>query len=55
LTAQLPEVVRVCRRFELVGVGERTIELVSRPTQLQAKVLRALNVDTSGRGKATIA
>ena len=42
-------------RLELVSAGERAIELVSRPTPLQAKVLRALGVDTSGWGKATIA
>jgi hypothetical protein len=48
--AELAEV-----RLELVSAGERTIELVSRPTQPQAKVLRALGVDTSGWGKATLA
>jgi hypothetical protein len=48
--AELAEV-----RLELVSAGERTIDLVSRPTQPQAKVLRALGVDTSGWGKATLA
>jgi hypothetical protein len=49
----LAEVAEV--RLELVSAGERTIELVSRPTQPQSKVLRALGVDTSGWGKATLA
>jgi hypothetical protein len=48
--AELAEV-----RLELVSAGERTIELVSRPTQPQARVLRALGVDTSGWDKATLA
>jgi hypothetical protein len=48
--AELAEV-----RLELVSAGERSIELVSRPTQLQAKVLRALDVDTSSWGQATVA
>jgi hypothetical protein len=48
--AELAEV-----RLELVGAGERTIELVSRPKPAQAKALAALGVDTSGWGKATIA
>jgi hypothetical protein len=48
--AELAEV-----RLELVGAGERTIELVSRPNPVQTKVLRALAVDTSAWGKATIA
>ncbi len=42
-------------RLELVSAGERAIGLVSRPTQLQAKVLRALGVDTSTWSKAEIA
>jgi transposase len=42
-------------RLELVSAGERNIELISRQTPLQAKVLRALGVDTSGWGKAAIA
>ena len=48
--AELAEV-----RSELVSAGKRSIELVSRPTPLQAKVLQAFGVDTSGWGKATIA
>jgi hypothetical protein len=48
--AELAEV-----RLELVSAGERSIELVSRPTPLQAKVLQAFGVDTSGWGKAAIA
>jgi hypothetical protein len=43
--AELAEV-----RLELVSAGERSVELVSRPTPLQAKVLQAF-----GRGKAAIA
>ena len=39
-------------RLELVSAGERAIELVSRPTPLQAKVLQAFDVDTSDSGKA---
>ena len=42
-------------RLELVSAGERSIELVSRPTPLQAKVLQAFGVDASTWGKATIA
>ena len=42
-------------RLELVSAGERSIELVSRPTPLQAKVLQAFGVDTSGWGKTAIA
>jgi hypothetical protein len=48
--AELAEV-----RLELVSAGERNIELISRPTPLQARVLRALGVDTSTWGNATIA
>jgi hypothetical protein len=48
--AELAEV-----RLELVSAGERSIELISRPTPLQAKVLQAFGVDTSGWGKAAIA
>jgi hypothetical protein len=48
--AELAEV-----RLELVSAGERAIELISRPTPLQARVLQAFGVDTSGWGKATIA
>ena len=48
--AELAEV-----RLELVSAGERTIELVSRPTQRQAAILRAFGVDTSTWRKATLA
>jgi hypothetical protein len=48
--AELAEV-----RSELVSAGKRSIELVSRPTPLQAKVLQAFGVDASKWGKATIA
>ena len=48
--AELAEV-----RLELVSAGERTIELVSRPTQRQAAILRAFGVDTSSWRKATLA
>jgi transposase len=48
--AELAEV-----RLEIVRAGERTIELVSRPTPAQSKVLSAFGVDTSGWGKAAIA
>jgi hypothetical protein len=42
-------------RLELVSAGDHNIELVSRRSALQAKVLRALHVDTSTWDKATIA
>jgi 2'-5' RNA ligase len=42
-------------RLELVSAGDHNIELVSRRSPLQAKVLRALHVDTSTWDKATIA
>jgi len=42
-------------RLELVSAGDHNIELVSRRSPLQAKVLRALKVDTSTWDKATIA
>jgi hypothetical protein len=42
-------------RLELVSAGEHTIELVSRPTQRQATILRAFGVDTSSWRKATLA
>jgi hypothetical protein len=38
-----------------VQVGDRTVELVSRRRAVQAKVLKALRVDTSTWDKATIA
>jgi transposase len=47
--AELAEV-----RLEILSAAERTIELVSRPTQRQSKVLRALGVDTSDWSKATL-
>jgi hypothetical protein len=42
-------------RLELVSAGDHNIELVSRPSALQANVLKALKVDTSTWDKATIA
>jgi hypothetical protein len=42
-------------RLELVSAGDHNIELVSRRSALQAKVLRAFKVDTSTWDKATIA
>ena len=42
-------------RLELVSAGDHNIELVSRRSALQAKVLKALKVDTSTWDKATIA
>jgi hypothetical protein len=42
-------------RPELVNAGQRSIELISKPTPLRAKVLQAFGVDTSGWGKAAIA
>ena len=42
-------------RLQLLGAGERTIELVSRPNPAQSKVLSAFGVDTSRWGKASIA
>jgi len=48
--AELKEV-----RLERISAGERRIDLVSRRSALQAKVLRALHVDTSSWDKAAIA
>jgi len=42
-------------RLELVSAGDKTIELISRRTQLQKKVLDVLGVDTSAWDKAVIA
>jgi hypothetical protein len=42
-------------RLQLVSAGDRRIELVSRRNALQAKVLKALGVDTSAWDKAAIA
>jgi transposase len=42
-------------RLELVSAGDHSIELVSRRSILQAKVLKALKVDTSTWDKTTIA
>jgi hypothetical protein len=42
-------------RLELVSAGDHSTELVSRRNPLQAKVLKALKVDTSTWDKATIA
>ncbi len=42
-------------RLAQVNAGERTIELVTRPTQLQATVLRTFGVDISAWDKATVA
>ena len=42
-------------RLELVSAGDHSVELVSRRSILQAKVLKALKVDTSTWDKATIA
>jgi len=42
-------------RLELVSAGDHNIELVSRRSPLQAKVLPGTPVDTSTWDKATIA
>jgi len=42
-------------RRQLITAGVRTIDLVSRRSPLQHKVLKALRVDTSSWDKATIA
>jgi hypothetical protein len=42
-------------RVQYISAGDKQIKLVNRRSALQAKVLKALHVDTSTWGKAEIA